>query len=274
MIIYTCPVCKKPLQKIDTTFKCTNNHSFDIAKEGYVNLMPIKSKKTKDPGDNRKMLLSRREFLESGYYKRLALNLSDKINSILENITGANILDLGCGEGYYAGIIDKNIVNKHNTIYGVDISKIAVKYGSKRYKNIQFCTASAFELPIADNSIDLLYRVYAPSSLTELNRVIKKGGYLITVTPGERHLYQLREIIYKEVLNLSNKSDESENFEKISSDNLTYTMKITEKNIVRNLLDMTPFGWKISEDALEFMLSKSTWEIESDFKIDIYKKVT
>lgn len=268
---YICPKCKHTLILTDRTYRCPENHCYDIAKEGYVNLLPIKSKKSKDPGDNSKMTMARRSFLETDLYKVLAYKVAEVLKESLGNGT-SNILDLGCGEGYYTGIISNNLSS--SIFNGIDISKVAVRYGSKKYKNINFCVASAFELPIADNSIDAVTRIYAPSSEVELNRVIKKNGYLLTVTPGDRHLYQLREIIYKEVLNLSTKDDSTENFERIKSENLCYTMEIKEAATIQNLLDMTPFGWKISKEDHKKLFMQSSWSIEADFKIVLYKHIS
>ncbi|MGL1891966.1 MAG: 23S rRNA (guanine(745)-N(1))-methyltransferase [Spirochaetaceae bacterium] len=271
MSLFICPNCKKKLEIVDRSYLCINRHCFDKAKEGYVNLMPINSKKTKDPGDNSKMTLARRSFLESNNYKPLVEKITDLIIDLLKDRQNPNIFDLGCGEGYYTGILADQLPNSY-IISALDISKVAVRYGSKRYKDVNFCVASAFEMPVADNSIDLLYRIYAPSSDTELNRVIKKDGYLITVTPGNRHLYQLREIIYKEVLNLSTKNDESKTLKLLNSESLHYTMNIRDGQMVQNLLDMTPFGWKISKNNFETLISQKEWNIECDFKIDVYKK--
>ncbi len=271
MSLFICPNCQNILEIKDRSYICKNRHCFDKAKEGYVNLLPINSKKSKDPGDNSKMTLARRSFLESNKYKPLADRITGLIEDLLKDIPNANIFDLGCGEGYYTGLLAKKIEKSYN-ISALDISKVAIRYGSKRYKDVNFCVASAFEMPVAHNSVDLLYRIYAPSSETELNRVIKKGGYLITVTPGDRHLYQLREIIYKDVLNLSTKDDESDTFKLVNSENLHYNMNITDVKTVENLLDMTPFGWKITEEINKKLLSQSEWNIECDFKIAIYKK--
>lgn len=271
MSIFICPICKESLELANRTFRCKNNHCFDLAKEGYVNLLPINSKKSRLPGDSSKMIQARRSFLEAGYYQTLAERLSIIINELLDKREASNILDLGCGEGYYTGHISNLTDNRYN-FSALDISKVAVKYGSKRYKDVNFCVASAFNMPIQKNSIDLLYRVYAPSSHDELERVIKKGGYLITVTPGERHLYSLREIIYDKVLNLSTKSDESDIFTLIKQETLTYTMFIEEKEHLSNLIDMTPFGWKIKPEDREKLLSQKSWDIECDFNISILQK--
>lgn len=271
MSIFICPVCRESLELDNRTYRCRNNHCFDKAKEGYVNLLPVNSKKSRLPGDNITMIQARRAFLEAGYYQTLAERLALTINELLSKSENCNILDLGCGEGYYTGLIS-NLTDKLHNYSALDISKVAVKYGSKRYRAIDFCVASAFNMPIEENSVDLLYRIYAPSSHSELDRVIKNGGYLITVTPGERHLYTLREIIYDEVLNLSTKSDESDIFKQIRQDKLTYTMHIEDQESLSNLIDMTPFGWKIRPEAKKTLLSQKSWDIECDFNITILQK--
>lgn len=268
---FICPKCGEDLLLNNKSFICKNKHCYDKAKEGYVNLLPINSKKSKEPGDNAKMMMARREFLQTDFYKPLANKISFIIKNQLHN-KKSNILDLGCGEGYYTGLISKEL--KNSTFSALDISKIAVKYASKQYKNINFCVASAFKMPIKDNSIDLLYRIYAPSLESELQRVIKKNGYLLTVTPGDRHLYQLREVIYEKVLNLSTKEDESKTLIKINSENLKFNINIKDPKVLQTLLDMTPFSWKITNDIHTKLFSNTEWNIECDFKISLYKNIS
>ncbi len=249
---------------------CRNRHTFDLAKEGYVNLLPVNAKKSKDPGDNVTMMIARRAFLEAGYYKALA----DKISEIMRNLNlreDISFLDLGCGEGYYSGCIRENFPSLNMS--GLDISKTAVRYASKKYKDISFTVASAFDLPIGDDQMDLLLRVYAPSSEMELRRVIKTGGYLITVTPGERHLYQLRDIIYSEVHKHTEEIKEIIGFDLQERVKLKYKLDLQDREMAKNLLEMTPFGWKISAENKVFLLNQSRWEVECDFNIDVYRRV-
>ena len=99
-MFYLCPLCYRPLAKKDRSFICEKHHQFDIAKEGYVNLLPVQHKSSKDPGDNGEMMQARRAFLQQGYYQPMR----DKINRLLEQYltsSHAFILDIGCGEGYY-----------------------------------------------------------------------------------------------------------------------------------------------------------------------------
>lgn len=267
---YICPICRGTLLLHERSLVCPNRHSFDLSKEGYVNLLPANAKKSKDPGDNVIMMTARRAFLEAGYYKSLA----DKISEIMGDLKlgeNSSFLDLGCGEGYYSGCIRESFPSLN--MFGVDISKTAVRYASKKYKDVGFFVASAFDLPLADDQIDLLLRVYAPSLETELHRVIKKDGYLITVTPGERHLYELRDIIYTEVHKHTEEVKEIGGFELHQREKLTYDLDLKERDMVKNLLEMTPFGWKISVANKEFLLNKTHWEVECDFNIDIYRRL-
>jgi len=215
------------------------------------------------------MIMARRAFLESDYYKPLAEKLVEIITGLTSE-KSETYLDLGCGEGYYSGYIN-NKIQKLNVL-GLDISKVAVRNASRKYKEIKFCVASAFELPIADNSLDGILRIYAPSLESELQRTIKEGGYLVTVTPGARHLYQLREIIYKEIYDHSEESARIKNFTLIDHRKLKYSLKVKKLETVKNLLEMTPFGWKISDDDKKQLFKMTNWEIDCDFNIEIHKR--
>ena len=266
---FICPKCKAKLELQNRSLVCNNSHCFDLAKEGYVNLLMVNSKKSKNPGDNARMMMARRAFFESSHYEPLAENLSKLVNKLCNN-NELSILDLGCGEGYYSGYIKNH--NETLDMIGLDISKVAIRYASKRYKDINFCVASAYNLPFEDGTFDILLRVYAPSSVTELQRVIKENGFLITVTPGERHLYQLRDIIYTDVQKHSDESKIIQNFKLVDKVKLKYSLNINELETIKNLLEMTPFGWKISEVDKEKLYSKGNWEINCDFNITIYSR--
>lgn len=269
MIQFICPICGENLTKKDKYYTCNKNHSFDIAKEGYVNLLPIKSKKSKNPGDNLDMITARRTFLQSGHYEKLGLNLVSVIESLGLG-KNSSILDLGCGEGYYTSLI-KSKLPTNNDFLGVDISKVAVKYASKRFKDIEFCVASSFELPIADNSLNLIIRNYAPSLDSELIRIIKEGGYFLTITPGPRHLYQLRELIYTDVIEHPISNNAPVGFSKLSHNNLKYKINISNKDNLLSLVQMTPFAWKFNKEIINKLLLKKEWDIECDFNIELYK---
>lgn len=271
MTPFICPLCRSPFQQRHNTQVCENNHHFDIAKEGYLNLLPVNTKNSKNPGDNKEMMSARREFLMTGGYLPLAEKVSALMNTYLSKEKQAQLLDLGCGEGYYSNIVD-NSLPSNITVTALDISKVAVRYAAKRYKNIHFCVASAYDIPLPDKSIDGLLRIYAPSLDSELLRVIKPQGYLITVTPAPRHLFQLREKIYQEVNEHRKENAAPLGFDKIEQLHLNYPLIIEDPKILQNLINMTPFAWKFNQQSLTSLLAEKKWQIECDFNIEVYQK--
>ena len=272
MTPFICPLCQSILSQTNNTQICENNHHFDIAKEGYLNLLPVNAKNSKNPGDNKEMMMARRTFLDSGGYFPLAQKLSVLIKDLLIDNNEATLLDLGCGEGYYTNILE-NTLPESTTITALDISKVAIRYAAKRYKKINFCVASAYDVPLAEGSIDALVRIYAPSLDSELGRLIKEGGYLITVTPAPRHLFELREKIYEQVNEHLSENDAPIGFRKVEQVTLNYPLLITEEKILKDLIQMTPFAWKFNEQKMQLLLSEKEWNIECDFNIEIYQRV-
>ena len=270
MTSFICPLCQTPFIQTNNTQVCQNNHHFDIAKEGYLNLLPVQSKSSKNPGDNQEMMIARRAFLSTGGYLPLADKVAEISERYLTNTLQARILDLGCGEGYYTNILKQKQPNAD--VCGVDISKVAVRYAAKRYKNIDFCVASAYQIPLADDTLDLMIRIYAPSKAEELQRLIKKSCYLITVTPAPRHLYQLREVIYEQINEHPEENEAVDGFTKVEKVGLNYTLKIEHSQQLKDLINMTPFAWKFTKEKLEKLLSQSQWQIECDFNIEIFQK--
>ncbi|WP_354622853.1 23S rRNA (guanine(745)-N(1))-methyltransferase [Psychromonas sp. MME2] len=269
---FICPLCQTPLQQKHHGQVCINNHHFDMAKEGYINLLPINAKKSKNPGDNKEMMSARRAFLNTDSYLPLAEKVALLAQHYLQGREQAQLLDLGCGEGYYTNILQKTMPSTH-VINALDISKIAIRYAAKRYKGINFCVASAYDVPLPDNSIDALFRIYAPSLESELLRIIKPLGYLITVTPAPRHLFQLREKIYEQVNSHPQENKSPLGFNKIEQINIHYLLSIEQPDTLQNLINMTPFAWKFNDKSMAALLAEKQWQIECDFNIEIYQKI-
>lgn len=270
MTPFICPLCQQTFTQVNNTQVCENNHHFDIAKEGYLNLLPVQSKSSKNPGDNQEMMMARRAFLNTSGYLPLAEKVAEISAHYLAETPQANVLDLGCGEGYYTQIISEKLTHHH--ICGLDISKVAIRYAAKRYPKIHFCVASAYQVPLKDESIDLMVRIYAPSKAEELKRLIKNNGYLITVTPAPRHLYQLREVIYDTVNDHAQENEAVISFEKVQQIGLNYVLNIDNKQQLLDLINMTPFAWKFTPEKLTKLLSQQSWKIECDFNIEVFQK--
>jgi 23S rRNA (guanine745-N1)-methyltransferase len=275
-ILYICPVCGELLQlhQSGKNYACQNQHSFDLAKEGYLNLLPVQHKHSKEPGDSKQMMIARREFLEAGFYEPMAKAVAMMIDAEKAESQCMRLLDLGCGEGYYSRKIA--CYCKHSeqiALHGIDIAKFAIAAAAKKQPNAWFVVASSNRLPYTDEYFDFVLRVFAPSDDDELKRVLKPSGRLLTVTPGPRHLWQLKEFIYTEVKEHASESLVPKGFEQLSVQRISY--KITPKPQQRMaLLQMTPFAWQANESAQQALNSVAELEIETDFILTLSVKTT
>ncbi len=263
---YRCPLCKLPLSLSNNTYRCDNNHCFDQAKEGYVNLLPVQHKHSKSPGDNKAMVDARRAFLDKGYYQPLI----DEITKLYQAFSDkqATILDAGCGEGFYT--------HQHktltNAVYGVDIAKDAIKIAAKRYKTCDFSVATLSQLPFDDGFFGWVYSIYAPLLEEEFNRVITNKGYLLTVTPAENHLFELKSLIYREAKEHNTSKTPIERMTLVKQQRLHYQMDFDNGGDITNLLAMTPFAFKATPELLSELSKKTQFSCQADFLIRLYQK--
>jgi 23S rRNA (guanine745-N1)-methyltransferase len=266
---YLCPLCHTALRLNERSYQCENNHQFDCAKEGYVNLMPVQHKRSKDPGDNKEMMQARRRFLDQGHYQPMRA----AVGQLLVQYQPQRLLDIGCGEGYYTQDFFQTLATDSNLpeVFGLDISKIAIRYAAKRYPDCHFCVASSHRLPFADQFLDAIVRIYAPCKAEEMVRVLGKDGVVITVTPAGRHLYQLKELIYQDVMLHDESAEQLTGFELVKQQKLSYPMTLDGPTAL-DLLQMTPFAWKASAEVKQNLHSQSSFACEADFMLSVYKK--
>jgi len=264
---FICPICQASLKQHQPSkgYYCKNKHHFDIAKEGYLNLLPAQHKKSKNPGDSRAMMRSRRHFLEAGFYLPMAKAIATLIDQYRTENSIMHILDMGCGEGYYSRQIEahchqRDILDCH----GIDIAKNAILAAAKKQPNAHFVVASSKRMPYADNYFDLLLRVYAPSNNTEIKRLLKTNGHLLLVTPGPRHLWQLKEFIYKEVKEHNIEISLPKGFEQIKSQRIHYKIQPDQEQRMA-LLQMTPYAWRATNEIQNNIQCANGLEIETDF---------
>ncbi len=272
--ILVCPKCKSNLEISEKALKCVNGHSYDISRQGYVNLL---LGNVSNSGDDKEMCRSRHEFHSGDYYRCLSAKLSE----ICVELRVSRIVDAGCGEGYYLRKIRDYFVEsgiEPQSLCGIDLAKEAISIGAKCEKavsedsRIEYAVAGIFDMPVADKSTDCVLSVFAPVPSAEAYRVLSDGGYMIVVSPGEKHLEGLKSVIYDSVYDNEITEKEYDGFTKICA----YTSEdvITVGGCdIKNLFHMTPYYWKTSEaDARKLdNLSELTTKIE--FIITIYKKI-
>ena len=272
---YRCPLCSQSLVLQDKSWRCQNNHVFDCAKEGYVNLLPVQKKNSKDPGDNKPMIVARREFLNKGYYQRL----SNRVNELAQRfaLDKTSGLDIGCGEGYYSHRLFEAMQtsvakNTPFSLNGLDISKSALKSASKRYSHINFCVASAFEMPFFDESFDFMLRIYAPSLDKELRRTMKKDGILLTVSAGPMHHFALKQLIYDEPALHTQEKSTIQGFELLHHEQLEWVLEMDNEQDITHFLNMTPYAWKLTDEQKQGLANQGVM-CQLDFKIEIFKAI-
>ncbi len=263
---YVCPICKGKLNKEQNSMKCVQGHTFDFARQGYLNLLKRHSKKIM--GDSKEMLVARDIFLHYGYYDVIPKTIVALIKKYFPNKM-IEIADIGCGTGYYLSYIQNEFEESANC-YGSDISKEAVKISARRNKSCNWCVCSNIDLPYADNSFDLVFVSFAPFELSEINRVLKDEGYFIVVTPNEDHLLQMREIIYEEVFKKPAKLQIGE-FEVVENIRIVDTVTLFNNEITQ-LFKMTPHYFKTSTSINSKLKSITKLDLTLDFNVTIYKR--
>lgn len=239
MICYRCPLCQQPLHKQDRQYSCPNRHAFDQAKEGYVNLLPVHHKHSKDPGDSAAMLVARRGFLRQGFYA----SLRDAIATGLQQQPFDSLLDLGTGEGWYAGTLWEQLTFKP-IIYGLDIAKAGIKMAAKAYPQCQFAVASNQQLPFEDGCFDWVLNIFAPLHPPEVLRVLAPTGRLLRVSPAPEHLFELKQLLYPQARPHAEKPPAIDGFDLVTASRVQARFTLVQLATLEALIQMTPYGWQ------------------------------
>ncbi len=276
MFSWTCPACNNALVFANKSWACKQRHQFDMAKEGYVNLLLAQHKNSKQPGDNKQMVNGRRAFLEQGYYTPLANRLAGLFSEYLQNRAtegDKQFFDAGCGEGFYLKHISQLTNQQDADIHysGIDISKFAVQKAAKKYADFEFAVASTFNIPLPSEQQDVVLQIFAPSSDAEVLRVLKPQGIWITVNPAANHLAELKQLLYDHPNEHKTSLATPSGFELLSQEKLGFTFTLTEPQQRENLLMMTPFYWTATEDKKQRLLL-ALQNVTADFDICVFIK--
>lgn len=244
MVHLLCPLCGQILTAEEHRMRCPQNHCFDIARQGYVNLLPVNHKHSLHPGDTKEQVAARRAFLDGGYYAPIAQAVREVAREFCPH--AQNILDVGCGEGYYSAQVAVGFPGAN--LYGLDISKDAVRLASGRYKGNHWLCGTAAKLPF-DGGFDLMLSLFALTIPQEFRRVLTDNGIFIQVLAAEDHLLGLKEVIYPELLFKEKDSvPDLPGFRRLSSRSLRFSFAVEEEQI-GHLLSMTPHFWRIGKDG-------------------------
>ena len=258
---FACPICQENLTLLETSFKCCNRHSFDLAKFGYVNLAPQIKQSANYDKENFK---NRQQILEAGFYQAILEAVSDLLAS---SKTDTTILDIGCGEGFYSRKLQEN--HSEKTFYAFDISKDSVQIAAKSEPNwaVNWFVGDLARLPIKDASMDILFDIFSPANYGEFRRVLSKDGILIKVIPTENHLKEIRQKVQDQLTNKNYSNQEiknhfQEHFTILSSQTASLTKTITAEQL-QALLSMTPLLFHVDQSKIDWsQLAEITIEAE------------
>ena len=258
---FACPICQENLALIESSLKCNNRHSFDLAKFGYVNLAPqIKQSANYD----KENFQNRQQILEAGFYQAILEGIS---HLLATKPSAKTVLDIGCGEGFYSRKLQE--VHPDKTFYAFDISKDSVQIAAKSEPNwaVNWFVGDLARLPIKDASMDILLDIFSPANYGEFRRVLSKDGILIKVIPTENHLKEIRQMVQdqltkKDYSNQDIKEHFQEHFSIQSSQIASLTKFITAEQR-QALLSMTPLLFHVNQSKIDWsQLTEITIEAE------------
>ena len=258
---FACPICQENLTLVETSLKCCNRHSFDLAKFGYVNLAPqIKQ----SANYNKENFQNRQQILEAGFYQAILEVVSDLLSS---SKNAKTILDIGCGEGFYSRKLQES--HSEKTFYAFDISKDSVQIAAKSEPNwaVNWFVGDLARLPIKDASMDILLDIFSPANYGEFRRVLSKDGILIKIIPTENHLKEIRQKVQDQLTNKDYSNQDikehfQEHFTILSNQTASLTKTITAEQL-QALLSMTPLLFHIDQSKIDWsQLTEITIEAE------------
>ena len=258
---FACPICQENLTLVETSLKCSNRHSFDLAKFGYVNLAPqIKQSANYD----KENFQNRQQILESGFYQAILKGISDILAT---KPSAKTVLDIGCGEGFYSRKLQESHSDK--TFYAFDISKDSVQIAAKSETNwaVNWFVGDLARLPIKDASMDILLDIFSPANYSEFRRSLSKDGTLIKVVPTENHLKEIRQMVQEQLTKKDySNQDIKEHFQEYFIIQSSHIASLTKSITVEHrqaLLSMTPLLFHVDQSKIDWsQLTKITIEAE------------
>lgn len=267
-----CPVCGRILRREDKTMRCADGHCYDLARQGYVNLLRSTQSKSKRHGDDKRMVRARTAFLNLGYYAILRDAVAEAACRCTQG--GVDVLDVGCGEGYYTAAVLHALTQRGRevSVCGVDISRDALIEAHRREPKLQLAVASVNHLPVANASCDLLLNLFAPQDAAEFARVLRPDGTLLRAIPLERHLWELKQAVYDVPYENQVADPTLPDFTLARQQTLRTRIRLTTPEAVQNLFRMTPYYYKTSARDQEKLRNLDHLETEIGFGLLEYRK--
>lgn len=285
-----CPLCGSSFTRNNNILSCTAGHHFDLAKEGYVNLLPPGKGKNARTGDEKDMIRARRDFLSLGLYAPISDGITELLSKHLQGSDDLLLCDSGCGEGYHTLRITQSLQKQasgHVMSVGFDASKYAAACGMKASARAgltgtagigseentlaYFIPANIFSLPLNNNCASAVISMFAPVAVQENIRVLREGGVLITASSGVEHLREMRNLLYADVHISDGAVPKYDGFVLTEEKKICYTVQLPDKTAIANLFTMTPFYYKTPEAGRERLYAADSLTVTVDTDLRVYR---
>lgn len=243
--LFRCPLCNGPLSAGETFLRCEKGHDFSISKKGYADFCPGARAGAYDDA----LFDSRSRFIAGGFYGELIENLRKLLDKYAPD---GPILDAGCGEGSFLKAICPDPTTQ--PCVGLDLSRPGIQRAARGGGGWLWAVGDLSRLPLKDRSMAAILNILSPANYPEFGRVLRPGGAVLKVVPGERYLQEVRALV-KDRLRSESYSNErvvrlfEERFDLSDSREICSTYRLTSEQAV-DLIAMTPLTQGIEKEQL------------------------
>ncbi len=287
--LLACPVCLAPLGRAGRALGCAAGHSYDLARQGHVDLLPAGHGRSGITGDTAGMVEARRRFLDAGHYQPLTRAVVRTAAECLMAAAGDEgrrpvALDAGCGDGSYLGAVARLLAAgggqgpgpaRPPCLFGLDVSRPAVRLAAGRHKETLFFRGDVnHRICMVDNSVDVLLNVFAPRNAREFGRVVRRDGTLLVVVPGPGHLAQLRGRLPLLDIPADKRdrtvADLAPEFRPAGEERVEHDLEL-DGDALTDLLRMTPSAWHLDDEHIADAAAMAPLRVTASFLLMVFR---
>lgn len=262
-----CSVCGAPLHLTGRSLRCAEGHGFDIAKQGYVNL--LHARVPSGTADSAEMVAARAEFLDADHFAPLAEAIAGVATAAVS--TPGLVVDAGGGTGYYlAKVLD---ALPGATGLSFDLSAVASRRAARAHPRASAAVWNLWHpLPLAEGCASLVLNVFAPRNGAEFRRILRADGRLVVVTPTPEHLAELAELT--RLLDVDPDKPRrvaaalNPHFTETAGEAVSFSLELTAAE-VRSLIGMGPSAHHLRPGALESL--PATVRVTASCTVAVYR---
>ncbi len=279
-VLLQCPLCGSKGAVVGNSWICENKHCYDISKKGYINFIPNYKQDNKY---DKALFEARKTVFAAGFYEDIAAEIESIIFEYADNtkyydagegknnFCGFSLLDLGCGEGYYAKeLANSKVLGENPSVLAMDIVRDALVLAAQESSPANWLVGDLMKIPVADKSIKCLLNILTPANYDEFNRILAEDGIVIKVVPSSDYLQEIRKAIFKDKAKEKYSNADvvehfAENMELLEHRKIYYKLPVDEE-CWESFLAMTPMTFNLDVAQMDLPSPKEI-TINMDFLI-------